>query len=245
MSIQQEHFQRIHDDYSAHYFDGPSMAYRERFIFAPMFAGLDLAGKTVAELACGAGFNSLEVRRRYGARVFGCDISEPACLAYRSVVGAPAYQVDLTAGVAPSQADVAFVIGGLHHCAHALPSTLATIGGMLPAGGRLIVCEPNVNSALQVVREFWYRRDRYFDETSEMALSPEMIHEASAGAFRVDLVRYMGGPAYFLIFNSLILRVPRGVKPLLAAPLFALEGAYNRLPGQRPFPYFIARFTKL
>jgi hypothetical protein len=57
-------------------------------------------------------------------------------------------------------------------------------------------------------------------------------------------VRYLGGPGYFLVLNSLVFRLPRGVKRRLTPSLLAAEAAYNRLPGSRLFPYFLARWRR-
>ena len=42
----------------------------------------------------------------------------------------------------------------------------------------------------------------------------------------------------------IVLRVPVGLKRGMASPLFALESAYNRLPGRFWFPTFIARWRR-
>ena len=56
------------------------------------------------------------------------------------------------------------------------------------------------------------------------------------GAFREVATHYFGGPAYFLIYNSLVMRVPLSIKRYVAPPLFWAETAWNALPGKRPFP---------
>jgi hypothetical protein len=56
---QKAHYERIHDLYSAHYYDESSMKYREEFIYDPLFQGVDLNDKDVLELASGNGANTL------------------------------------------------------------------------------------------------------------------------------------------------------------------------------------------
>ncbi len=51
--IQREYFNRLLDKYEAHYDDPTSQLYRRRFIFEPMFEGLDFSGKQVLEALCG------------------------------------------------------------------------------------------------------------------------------------------------------------------------------------------------
>lgn len=244
---QAEHYARIHDAYQAHYYDGPSQAYRERFIYRPLFEGQNLHGKRVAELACGSGYNARYVKENYQPAVlWGLDISEPACAEYGALVGEPALCLDLTKPLpeATQPFDVLYVIGGLHHCVINLPQTLANAAALLKPGGTLLVMEPNAGFCLQTVRDWWYRKDQYFDHQTERALTPEEIAAASAGALTLERLEYVGGPAYFIIINSLILRVPRVLKPLIAKPLFALESLYQRLPGRALFPAFIAHYRR-
>ena len=40
---QKAHYEAIHDAYEAHYYDAPSMAYRDRFIYGPLVKRLDLS----------------------------------------------------------------------------------------------------------------------------------------------------------------------------------------------------------
>ena len=112
---QRVHYERIHDDYETHYYDATSMAFRERFIYDLMFRGLDLNGKDVADLAAGSGHNSRAVQERFPqVRVAGFDISSRACESYRRIVGAEAFQLDLTAeNEQLARFDVAMIVGGL------------------------------------------------------------------------------------------------------------------------------------
>jgi ubiquinone/menaquinone biosynthesis C-methylase UbiE len=244
---QKAHYETIHKGYESHYYDAESMSFRERFVYAVMFAGLDLNGKEVADLAAGSGYNSLEVLKRFPAsRVTGFDISEKACAAYCDLLGRDAHVYDLTSGQAVSSLfDVAMIFGGLHHCVSDLPATLRTIAGLVRPGGLLLMFEPNSRYLLEAVRKLWYRWDPTFEDETESALDHDALSAMAAPYFRPIASRYMGGPAYFLIYNSMIFRLPKTVKRLIAPVLFPLEGAYNRLPGKLLFPYFIAQWRRL
>jgi SAM-dependent methyltransferase len=221
------------------------MAYRRRFIYRHLFAGLDLNGTRVIELACGSGHNTLELLRRFPrADVRGLDISPKACAAFRRATGRECFEVDLTDrwAVLPPPADVAFVVGGLHHCHNALPAAFGTIGRLLRGGGLLLMVEPNARFFLDRVRRAWYARDRWFREEEEAALDHDRLLELAGSRFREVSVRYVGGPAYFLIQNSLVMRVPLRLKPAIAPLLFAGDSLYERLPGSAPFPVVIARW---
>ncbi|HXT22277.1 MAG TPA: class I SAM-dependent methyltransferase, partial [Thermoanaerobaculia bacterium] len=228
------------------YYDAESVAYRERFFHDPLFAGLDLDGKDVADLACGSGVTSLAIRRRFpGARTFGFDLSEQACADYEVKVGRPAFVADLTRTVDVGRTfDAAIVIGGLHHCVADLPRTFANIRSLLRPGGLLLMMEPSDDFLLAGLRRLWYRVDHYFEAETERALSHDDILATAGPGWSLVDVRHLGGPAYFLILNSLVFRVPRAMKRALAPPLGAIEAVYNRLPGKLPFACFVARWRR-
>jgi hypothetical protein len=50
----------------------------------------------------------------------------------------------------------------------------------------------------------------------------------SRAYFVPEKVLYVGGPAFYLTFNSLIMRVPLGAKPALVPILFPVESLYSR-----------------
>src|SRR5918911_1874942 len=71
---QQAHYDRIALQYEAHYSDPCSRLYRQRFIYKPMFDGLNLSGMKVLDAMCGSGQTS-EYLLSHGAEVTGLDIS--------------------------------------------------------------------------------------------------------------------------------------------------------------------------
>jgi SAM-dependent methyltransferase len=243
---QKQHYEAIHDDYDRHYYDSSSMAFRCRFVYDILFDGIDLNGKVVADLASGSGHNSLAVLQRFPrAQVLGFDISSKACQAYERYTGGRAYQVDLTSGTDYGvRADVAMVLGGIHHCATSLPQTFRTVAHIVRPGGLLLMYEPNRQCILEGVRRLWYRLDKYFDSETEASLNHGVVARLASEHFSPVFCRYMGGPAYFLIFNSLLFRMPGRLKNGIASPLFVLEQLYNCLPGRWWYPYFIARWQR-
>lgn len=245
-SRQKELYEEIHDDYEAHYYDGPSRAFRERFMWDVLFRGVDLSGKTVADLACGSGVNTLALLERFpDAQPVGFDISAKACAAYTRNTGFPAHELDLTKGGDPGvQVDAAMVWGGIHHCVADLEGTFQTIARLVRPGGWLLMSEPNRRYVLESARTLWYRMDPYFDASTEAALDHERIGDLASPWFERHSVDFLGGPAYFLIYNSLILRVPRKAKTAIAPPLFLAERLYNHLPGRFWYPYFLARWRR-
>nr|WP_316656130.1 class I SAM-dependent methyltransferase [uncultured Gellertiella sp.] len=244
---QAEHYDAILDDYERHYFDESSMEYRRAFIYPALFNNLDLNGKDVVDLACASGLNSTECAKIYPrVRLQGVDISDECCASYRRHTAFPAHIVDLSSPAASlsEPCDTAFVVGGLHHCVNDLPATLQNMARFIKPGGHLLMVEPNAGFILNAVRNLWYKKDRWFRAEEEHPLFHDKILEMASGNFELIKVTYLGGPAYFLILNSLITRVPHRFKPLLAKPLMAIERLYNLLPGSAPFPMFIAQWRR-
>jgi SAM-dependent methyltransferase len=243
---QKLHYEAIHSDYEDHYYDSESMAFRERFYYDPLFAGLDLNYCSVADLASGSGHTSLAVLRRFqNAAVTGFDISRVACEAYRHNVGKPCLEADLTKPFEyPDKFDFAVIVGGLHHCVADLPIALRNVAQLLKPGGRFLLLEPNMECVLEGARRLWYRTDKYFDAKTERALShSEILHQAGE-QFRGEGVGYYGGPGYFLISQSLLFRIPKPVKRVISPPLMVVEALFNRVSTRWIHPYFIARWVR-
>ena len=243
---QAAHYDRILSDYDRHYYDEQSQAYREEFILDPLLHGCDLSGCHVADLASGSGHTSLTLIRKFaGIKTTGFDISPAACEKYRQEVGAPCFELDLTAGSQRTDVfDAAIIMGGLHHCSTNLPATLATVARMLKPGGHFFMFEPNKEYFLQWARRVWYGMDTYFDADSEDGLSHSHLLRLAAEQFSCESVRYFGGPAFFLVYNSLVFRVPHGLKRSISRPLTLMERLYNRLPGRAPFTSFTAHWQR-
>src|SRR5215813_10846953 len=80
---QQQHYDNIAADYEAHYSDEWSLEYRRRFIYEPMFAGLNLAGLQVLDAMCGSG-QTTSYLLAGGANVTGLDISNEVIDTFQS-----------------------------------------------------------------------------------------------------------------------------------------------------------------
>jgi SAM-dependent methyltransferase len=240
------HYDAILHEYDAHYGDVASREYRRRFFLLPLLDGLDLNDRDVADLAAGSGHTTLELKALFPrVRPVGFDVSASAVCAYASLTGCESHVWDLTDEPhSRERFDVAIVVGGLHHCANALDNALRNVAYLLRPGGLLLIVEPNRDSWFEPLRRMWYRRDHYFEASTEAALSHCDLLARGRVWFDGVSVRYMGGIAYFLVYNSLVFRVPLAVKHVMASPLMALEGPMNRLPWRGAFPYFIARWRR-
>lgn len=243
---QAAHYDRILSDYDKHYYDDYSLQYRERFILGPLLDGIDLNGKAVADLASGSGQTSLSLIKRFPTiELTGFDVSPEACRRYRETVGRDCLELDITAGYdCEAVFDAAIIMGGLHHCVSNLPGALSTIAKMLRPGGWLLMFEPNRDYVLEFARRLWYRFDKYFDSGTEAALSHDDLLRHSQAAFSPHKVLYFGGPAFYLVYNSLVFRLPHAVKNAISPSLLGAEAAFNRLPGKWPFASFTAQWVR-
>jgi SAM-dependent methyltransferase len=244
---QKAHYEQIHDEYEAHYYDKHSLRYREDFIFRPLLAGIDLNDLDVLDAASGTGHNTLLLRRRFQRmRAVGLDISDAACAGYRDVTGGEALQGDMTQPLAfGRQFDAAVVIGGLHHCVVDLPQAIDNLARLVRPNGVVLMMEPSADGILESLRNRWYRGDHYFDAGTEHALSHDKLLQLADKRFRAEIVKYIGGPAYFLVLNSLVLRVPLSAKRWVAAAAWPFERAFNHLNTRRAAAAFIARWRRI
>lgn len=249
---QQKLYERIHSHYAAHCYGPSSLAYRREFILDPLrtSAPFDLRGCRVADVACGSGFNSVILKEWFPAvECTGFDISRSACEDYRRLTGGDAYEVDLTRPLdvraLGGPYDAALVIGGLHHTIVDLPAAIRNTAALVRPGGFLFMMEPNSRYVLERLRRLWYRWGKNFDATTEHALDHAGLAELGAPWFRPLAVRYCGGPAYFLILQSLITRVPLRLKSRMAPLVFPLERLYARLPSPRLHAFFTAIWQRI
>lgn len=245
-NTQKQHFENLASEYESHYFDKWSLAYRKEFIYPALWGNLDLNGKDVAELACGSGHNSLVLKEAFpSARLEGYDISPTACRRYTQLVGAKAHEIDLTTQMPEiKQYDAALVVGGLHHCVADLETTLANVASMLRPGGIFMMLEPSNRHFLESLRQIWYKMDKKFDDENEAALDHDEILDIGRKWFDLKRVSYFGGPAFFFVLNSMILRVPLSAKPFTSPPLMVIERLWNAVPIKQLHNVFAAQWQR-
>lgn len=243
---QADHYDRILSDYERHYYDRHSLAYRREFILEPMLRGVDLSNKKVADLASGSGETSRFLASMFpGIELTGYDISPAACAEYTRKTGRPAHVLDLTKGYeGGEQYDAAIIMGGLHHCVADLPATLRTVASMLKPGGHFFFFEPNKEYVLQSARRLWYRADKYFDADTEDGLAHADLVRLSEGRFEPQGLSYFGGPAFFLVYNSLVFRIPHALKAVISPPLMWLERLHRAVRLRWLHASFVAHWTK-
>ena len=244
-ALQQAHYDKISRDYELHYGDTYSLAYRERFINAPLLAGLDLTGREVLEAMCGSGTVTGDLLGR-NAHVMGFDISPQMMAAFAQRwpgCGAITGSIFAT-GLSDASFDAITIVGGLHHLHPDLDRAMDEMYRILKPGGFLCFMEPHAGSLPDLFRKLWYRFDPTF-ERNEAAVDLDALAQRNAGRFAVVSTKYRGSIAFLLVFNSMIFRVPLRLKRYYAPPLLALEGLIGRLQGKQLSCFSISQWRKL
>jgi len=241
---QQDHYDKIADEYEAHYSDACSLEYRRRFIYEPMFAGIDLSGMKVLDAMCGSGQTTQYLLSR-GAQVTGLDLSNEVISSFKSRwTNCDAIQRSLLDSGLPGECfDCVVIIGGLHHIHPNVSGALREIHRILKPGGYLCFMEPHSGSLPDVIRRFWYKHDRFFSD-NEASIDVDSIERKFAGQFQRHSVNYLGNIGFLFVLNSLIFRIPVKAKPYYSSFCMTLEGWINKLQGKLTSCFVVARWQK-
>jgi SAM-dependent methyltransferase len=242
--LQKLHYDRIAAEYEAHYSDASSTEYRRRFIYQPMFAGINLAGTRVLDAMCGSG-QTTDYLLAHDAIVTGLDISTGVIDSFK--VRWPTCQAErrslLSSGFADNSFDCVTVVGGLHHIHPNVSEAVQEIHRILKPGGYFCFMEPHSGSLPDIVRRFWYKHDHFFSD-NEAAIDLDSLQDEFDSRFTPSRVRYVGNIGFLLVLNSLIFRIPVRVKPLYSTALMALESAISRFQGKLTSCFVIAQWQK-
>ncbi|MEN3328422.1 MAG: hypothetical protein V7638_3229 [Acidobacteriota bacterium] len=242
---QQQHYDTIAADYEAHYSDEWSVEYRRRFIYEPMFAGLNLDGMQVLDAMCGSGQTTSYLLAR-GANVTGLDISNEVIDTFQSrwTSANSVKRSLLDSGLPDNSFDCVAVVGGLHHIHPNVKAAVREIHRMLKPGGLFCFMEPHSGSLPDVVRKVWYRFDRFFSD-NEAAIDIGTLQKDFRESFELTKVDYLGNIAFLLVLNSLIFRIPPKSKRLFAPLLMKLEPRINKLQTKLTSCFVVTQWQKL
>lgn len=243
--LQQDHYDRIADQYEAHYSDACSLEYRRQFIYEPMFEGLDLSGMKVLDAMCGSGQTTQYLLAR-GARVTGLDLSSEVINSFKSrwTDCAAIQRSLLDSGLPNDYFDCVVIVGGLHHAHPNVSAALREINRVLKPGGYLCFMEPHSGSLPDAIRRIWYKHDRFFSD-NEASIDVEAYAREFAAQFKSDKINYLGNLAFLFVLNSLIMRIPVSVKPYYSPLLIKLESLINKLQGKLTSCFVVARWQKI
>lgn len=226
---QQQHYDNIAADYEAHYSDEWSVEYRRRFIYEPMFEGLNLSGMKVLDAMCGSG-QTTSYLLAHGANVTGLDISNEVLDQFQArwSEAKVVKRSLLDSGLPNNSFDCVAVVGGLHHIHPEVKAAVREIHRVLKPGGYFCFMEPHTGSFPDVIRRVWYRFDRFFSD-NEAAIDIVRLQREFGDRFTLRKSNYLGNVAFLLVLNSLIFRIPPGSKKYFAPPLMKLEPLINKL----------------
>ena len=242
---QQQHYDNIAADYEAHYSDLWSLEYRRRFIYDPMFAGLNLAGINVLDAMCGSG-QTTEYLLAHGAKVTGLDISNEVIETFQTrwTNATAVNRSMLDSGLPDGTFDCVVVVGGLHHIHPHVKRAVTELHRILKPGGYLCFMEPHGGSLPDLVRRVWYRFDRFFSD-NEASIDVERLRSDFQSQFALQSVKHLGNVAFLLVLNSLIFRLPPRAKALFAPSLLKLEPIINKLQTKLTSCFVVTQWQKL
>lgn len=242
--LQQEHYDHIAADYEAHYSDASSLNYRQKFIYEPMFAGLNLAGMKVLDAMCGAG-QTTEHLLLHEANVTGLDIS-PAVIDQFDARWESCSSVCrslLDSGLPDESYDCVAIVGGLHHIQPHVSRAVREIHRVLKPGGYFCFMEPHTGSFPDIIRRLWYKHDRFFSDNEE-AIDVQALEREFAADFEFRRVKYSGNIAFLLVLNSMIFRIPLRAKPFYSPVLLKLEALIDKLQGKKTSCFVVGQWQK-
>lgn len=241
---QQEHYDEIAADYEAHYSDEWSIEYRRRFIYEPMFEGLNLSGMKVLDAMCGSGQTTSYLLGR-GAAVTGLDISKEVVETFRTRWSeAEVVQRSLLdSGLPENSFDYIVVVGGLHHIHPYVKQAMLEIHRVLKPGGYLCFFEPHSGSFPDIIRRVWYRFDRFFED-NEASIDIPRLQRDFGDRFELKKAEYLGNIAFLLVLNSLIFRIPPGSKKYFSPALMKVEGLISKLQTKLTSCFVVAQWQK-
>lgn len=221
---QRQHYNRIAADYEAQYGDPDGLAYREEFLYQPLFAGLDLEGRRVLEALSGSGHATEYLLKNKKALVTGLDISDEAIASFKArwptcqAICAPITE----SGLPDESFDCIVVVMGLHHLHPHLGAALREIHRLLRRGGVFCFTEPHKESSFNRLRGIWYRHDSLFAENEE-SLDIEALKREFRNLFKFRIEKYVGSAGYLLVLNSMIFRVPLWLKRIYSPAVMRVE----------------------
>jgi len=223
-TAQREHYNRIAADYEAQYGDADGLAYRERFLYGPLFADLDLEGHDVLEALSGSGHATGYLLKHKKALVTGLDISDEAIASFRSRwPDCQAICAPITSSGLPSESfDCVVVVMGLHHLHPHLDEAVREMHRLLRKGGVFCFTEPHRESGFNRLRSIWYRHDSLFAENEE-SLDVGALKTEFADLFNFKAEKHVGSVGYLLVLNSMIFRVPLWLKRLYSPAVVLVE----------------------
>ena len=213
---EKEHYDKIAEVYQDHYFDKESRYYRSK-IQVERFKKYLEGSKDILDIGCGDG-SFIEIlidNKILDKNYFGLDVSFKNTQLFNkkfksryAIFKEDFTKKNLNLG---KKFDIIFCIGAIHHMYLEIDNVFENLFNHLNKNGKIIIVEPN-GSFLNGIRNYWYKKDKYFDSDSERALPIKEIDKVANRRFEKIFYEYHGFIGYFIILQSMILRTPKFIK---------------------------------
>lgn len=219
---QRQRYDKEAEEHHLHYQDEWTQRYRDEF-YRSNFADINLEGKQVLDAMCASGIETGYLLGR-GASVVGLDISPENARLFEERWSSECKVESIhQTSFADAQFDVVYIMGGLHHVLPLLDEVIAEVHRILKPGGYFFFIEPNKDTWVNRIRDFWYKRSsRFADEEQAISYNESLLPLLGDRFAEIKLTRG-GNVAYLLVAQSLILGVPASVKSVIASTLFKVE----------------------
>jgi SAM-dependent methyltransferase len=213
---QSDLYNEIAKIYQDHYFDMESVYYREE-IYIKKLKKYFKGSVDILEVGCGDGSN-IEILEKNGIlekNFYGLDISNNNCKLFQDKFENKYkfYHADFTEKNLKLEKtfDIILLFGAIHHMYKDIEILFQNLNNHLNKNGKIIIMEPN-GSFLNFIRNYWYKKDKYFEAESEKALTIKEVDLFAEKNFLKIFYEYQGLIGYFVILQSMILRTPKIIK---------------------------------
>ena len=243
---QKNHYDQIAAEYDAHYNDEFSRSYRKRFLYDPMFEGLNFKGKKVLEAMCGSG-QVTQYLIDQGAEVVGLDISEEVIESFKKRWPNSKYiRASLFDNTLEDKSfDIIVIFGGLHHVNPKVLEAIDEVHRLLKDEGYFCFGEPHAGCIPDLFRKIWYFFDKKMFAEGETAVDLEQCRRNNSSRFQFLKKKYVGNLAYLFVFNSMIFRIPFKWKRVFSRFFMSLESIIETFQGKFFSCYSLSQWQKL
>lgn len=229
-------------DHAEHYNDPYTQEYRDLFIRKPLMKE-NLKDLNILDAMCASGVET-QFLTKNGAKVTGLDISQNNANEFESRWNLKCYVSSIhETSLESSSYDAIYICGGLHHVLPLLDETIKEVHRLLRPGGYFYFVEPNKDTLINKIRNYWYKNDSRFGDEEEAISYKEKLKPYLNIGFTEKRVIYGGNVAYIIIGQSLAFGTPYFIKKWFSKPLFLLESILSKIPFM-PKLYFCAAWKK-
>lgn len=243
---QSKHFDKLYELYELHYDGKYSQKYRNCFIHRPLFRDIDLRNKTILEAMSGSGQTTEYLISRKPAKIIGLDISKRFVERYKKRWGDncdTVCQSILETKFPDNYFDIVVIISGLHHLHPNVQKGIDEVRRILKKGGYFCFMEPHKQSFFDFFRKIWYHFDR-IAERNEQAIDLKSMRKQNKEQFNFEKEEYDGGIGYYLIFNSMVLRIHPSLKKYYSDFLILIDKITKPLMTRFTSSYVLCRWKK-